>query len=216
MLLGCKSFLDTTALLHTEHFVCGSIDSDLLINKGKVVDLVHDFLVACATNENAAAGCLAADISGIVHFGTNDRELRLDIADDSTHDCASVHTDLDAGAATILKRDLRDEGLSLDRKLNHANRVITGQKSWVEILLTELETTTGNESLSNSVDHLKTILFAETIKAIIHFLKELGEVSAMILSDQKVKFIDFSPKHSCIAFLVGHDFLAILQAISDD
>jgi len=66
-----------------------------------------------------------------------------------------------------LKANLLDKGLRLHSELNHSHRVVAREQTRVQVLLTELETSTGDKRLANRVNHLEPILLTETIQAIV-------------------------------------------------
>lgn len=63
---------------------------------------------------------------------------------------------------------LFDKVLSFHCKFNHAHRMVTREQTGVKIFLTELETTTGNESFANCVDDLKAILFTKAVHSVVN------------------------------------------------
>ena len=69
-----------------------------------------------------------------------------------------------------MQRNLLHEILGFHRKLNDTNRVVTREQTGIKILLTELKTSTCNESLANGINHLQAILFTKTVKPVVDFL----------------------------------------------
>lgn len=59
--------------------------------------------------------------------------------------------------------------------------MVTGKKSGIEILLTELKTATCYVSFAYSIGDLETVPFTKAVEAIKNFLQQLCEVTTMIL-----------------------------------
>ena len=163
----------------------------------------------------AAALADSADSGSLVDNCTDNGKLGLCITDDSAHDITTMDANLYAHNSAVMKSDRLHEVLRFDSKFNDAHRVIACKQTWIKVLLAEFETTTSYESLTYSVNDLQTILLTEVVKAIIDFLKQLCEITPMILPHQKVEVVNLSPEHRSEAFLlISHDFLAINQPVA--
>lgn len=126
--------------------------------------------MSLSTDQNFVFRTFWADSASFIDWSTDQGELWFSLTNNSWNTLTCVDSNFYAEFVSIFELNCADVTLDDTCKINNSYRMMTAEKSWINVSFTNFESTTCHVGFANSFYFLDTILFTKLVKSIVNFI----------------------------------------------